>query len=86
MKYLLDTHAFLWTLAKAGNLSKRALEIIKNPDNGIFVSAVSLWEIAIKMRIQKLNLDMVQPEELIALAGKMQFQLIGLSAEEAASY
>ena len=86
MNYLLDTHVFLWTLAKTENLSKRALEAIKNPDNEIFVSAVSLWEIAIKVRIQKLNLDTVRPDELIALAEKMQFQLMGLSAEEAVSY
>ena len=86
MNYLLDTHVFLWTLAKTENLSKRALEAIKNPDNEIFVSAVSLWEIAIKVRIQKLNLDAVRPDELIALAEKMQFQLMSLSAEEAVSY
>ena len=86
MNYLLDTHAFLWTLAKTGNLSKRALSVIKNLDNAIFVSAVSLWEIAVKMRIQKLNLDTVRPDELIAFAEKMQFQLIDLSTEEAASY
>ena len=86
MNYLLDTHVFLWTLAKTENLSKRALEAIKNPDNEIFVSAVSLWEIAIKVRIQKLNLDTVRPDELIALAEKMQFQLMSLSAEEAVSY
>jgi len=86
MNYLLDTHAFLWTLVKTGNLSKRALSVIKNLDNAIFVSAVSLWEIAVKVRIQKLNLDTVRPDELIAFAEKMQFQLIDLSAEEAASY
>ena len=48
MNYLLDTHTFLWTISNTANLSAKAAEIIKNPKNEIFVSAVSFWEISIK--------------------------------------
>jgi len=86
MNYLLDTHTFLWTISNVENISKKAIEVIKNPKNEIFISAVSLWEISIKVRIKKLDLDTIEPEKLISLAEKMEFQLIGLSPEEAATY
>lgn len=86
MNYVLDTHTFLWTISNIENISKKAIDVIKNSNNEIFISAVSLWEISIKVRIKKLDLDTIEPEELILLAEKMEFQLIGLSPEEAATY
>lgn len=86
MKYLLDTHSFLWALSDTKNLSKKAREAIKSPANDIFVSAVSFWEISIKTRIKKLDLDSLKPEELIPLAEKMKFELISLTPEEAITY
>lgn len=86
MNYLLDTHAFLWATSKSKELSGKASEIVRNPKNEIYVSAVTFWEIAIKTRIRKLDLDGLTPEELIPLAEEMEFQLIGLSPEESATY
>jgi len=86
VKYLLDTHTFLWTIADSSSLSKKALETIKSPKNDIYVSAVTFWEISIKSRIKKLNLDSLKPEELISLAEKMEFELISLTPEEAITY
>ncbi len=86
MNYLLDTHTFLWTISSTGNLSKKAQEVIKNPKNEIYVSAVSFWEISIKTRLKKLNLDKIEPEELLTLSEKMDFQVISLTAEEAITY
>ena len=40
MNYLLDTHTFLWTIAKSKNLSGVASKAIKTPDNEIFVKLV----------------------------------------------
>lgn len=86
MNYLLDTHTFLWTVSNSEKLSKKAIEVIKNPKNEIFVSSISLWEISIKIRINKINLDTLKPEDLLTIAEKMNFQTINLSAEEAISY
>ena len=86
MKYLLDTHAFLWTISQSKSLPGKAIAAIKNPNNEIFVSAVTLWEIAIKIRIKKLDLDGLANEDLISVAEKMDFQLIDLTSEEANTY
>lgn len=55
MKLLLDTHVLLWWLANNSTLSELAKISISNPDNLIFVSAASAWEIAIKKSIGKLE-------------------------------
>ena len=48
MKLLLDTHAFLWWVTADDRLSDRAADLIRDPRNDLFLSAVSVWEIAIK--------------------------------------
>jgi len=73
MNYLLDTHTFLCTISHSEKLSKKALDAIKNPKNEIFISAVSFWEISIKTRIKKIDLDSLEPEELLKYAEKMDF-------------
>ena len=55
MQLLLDTHALIWWLANNPTLCDRARDAIANPDNVIFVSAASAWEIAIKKSIGKLQ-------------------------------
>ena len=54
--YLLDTCAFLWFLDDNPSLSKRARDIIGR-SNDMYLSVASLWEIAIKKAIHKLDLD-----------------------------
>lgn len=48
MKYLLDTHTFLWWNMEDAQLSALAREILMDGSNEIFLSAASAWEIAIK--------------------------------------
>ena len=48
MKLLLDTHLLLWAAGEPRRLSKRARNLIDNPDNELLFSAASLWEVAIK--------------------------------------
>ena len=55
MKYLLDTHAFLWWIGDDPSLSKKARSIISDEKNEIYLSAVSVWEIAIKSRAGRLE-------------------------------
>lgn len=86
MKYLLDTHTFLWTITQSKDLPEKVLQAIKNPNNEVFVSAITFWEIAIKTRIKKLDLGGLPMEDLLTLAEKMDFQLIDLNPEEANTY
>jgi PIN domain nuclease of toxin-antitoxin system len=55
MSYLIDTHILLWWLFDDPKLDTDCRDIIRNPDNHIFVSSVDPWEIATKYRIGKLS-------------------------------
>lgn len=57
MRLLLDTHAFLWFISGDARLSSLAKEQIEEPTNRRFLSIASLWEIAIKTSIGKLELE-----------------------------
>ena len=48
MKYLLDTHIILWAGFDVKRLSRKAKSILENPENALYFSPVSLWEISIK--------------------------------------
>ncbi|MGF1641463.1 MAG: type II toxin-antitoxin system VapC family toxin [Rhodospirillales bacterium] len=61
MKLLLDTHAVLWWLAGDRRLSRGAAAAIADPDNAVFVSVVSGYEIGLKVR--RGNLTTAIPRE-----------------------
>jgi PIN domain nuclease of toxin-antitoxin system len=56
MKALLDTHTLLWWALDDKRLSRNALALISDPGTQVFVSVVSLWEIVIKAKLEKLSL------------------------------
>ena len=56
MRILLDTHVFLWCIHGDAQLSDRAQEEFLNPDNELYFSAASYWEICIKLFVGKLKL------------------------------
>jgi len=58
MNILLDTHTFLWFVWDDAQLSQIAKDTISDPNNRKLVSVASIWEIAIKVSLQKLNLGM----------------------------
>ncbi len=62
MKFLLDTHAFLWFIDGNQNLSITAKNAIEAPTNQRYLSIASLWEIAIKVSIGKLEIGMTLTE------------------------
>lgn len=70
MKLLLDTHTFLWFTGNHPQLSTTARDLLEDGDNDLWLSVVSLWEIAIKMSIGKLALKRdfasLIPEEMAA--------------------
>lgn len=80
MKFLLDTHTLIWWLANDVTLSQAAKTVIANPDNLIFVSAASVWEIAIKKQIGKLNV----PDDLEAQIEQKDFQALPIDISHAA--
>lgn len=78
MKVLLDTHALLWWLSDSDKLGPVAREIIADPAHDILISIVSLWEIAIKIRIGKLDADLNEITDAIPAEG---FTLLQITPE-----
>jgi len=81
MKFLLDTHTFLWFLCGDSELSKQARAIIENPKYEKYVSIASFWEISIKNSLGKLTLD-IPFSELKTEATKNSFQILPITFED----
>ena len=56
MRFLLDTHVLIWYINGDKSLSKSAINDVKNINNECFISIASIWEIAIKVNLNKLEL------------------------------
>jgi PIN domain nuclease of toxin-antitoxin system len=63
VKLLLDTHLLVWTATRPERLSARARSFLEDPRNLLFFSAVSIWEIGIKRRLERLDFQL-DPERL----------------------
>ena len=64
MKFLLDTHIFLWWITDAQLLSQTARDIVSDGNSELYWSAASSWEVAIKYKLGRLPLPEV-PESFI---------------------
>lgn len=62
MEYLLDTHSFLWFINGDEQLSSKAKTVITDPEAIKYISIASFWEIAIKLNLGKLHLEMTYPD------------------------
>ena len=56
MRCLLDTHTFLWFIDDVDRLSGKAMDTLENGENEVFWSAVSFWEITVKLSLGKLRI------------------------------
>jgi PIN domain nuclease of toxin-antitoxin system len=82
MRVLVDTCTFLWMADDAPELSAQARAIVTDPNNEVYLSAASVWEIAIKYALGKLPLPEL-PRQFVPV----QRTLLGLTTlpiEEAA--
>ncbi len=86
MRLLLDTHTILWTLFKDEKLSEKSRELIIDPQNDVFVSIISYWEIALKYGIGKLELQGVTPEEIPYHVTKMGIDTLGITEIVASTF
>ena len=86
MRYLLDTHTFIWAISEQNKLPTKVKNIISNPDNEILVSALSFWEISLKYSLGKMDIDNIPPDELPIWAKKHGFKIIPLEAETTSTY
>jgi PIN domain nuclease of toxin-antitoxin system len=75
MKYLLDTHTLLWYLENAEQPPISVKNIILNINAKIYVSIVSFWEIAIKLTLRKLNLE-IELSEIFRVTDENSFIIL----------
>ncbi|MBX2962055.1 MAG: type II toxin-antitoxin system VapC family toxin [Cyclobacteriaceae bacterium] len=85
MKYLLDTHSFIWAVTDYEKLSKNAQEVVSDMNNDVFVSIISFWEMSIKYSIGKIDLGVYSVENFLAVAIKSEFSILQLEPIDAAT-
>ncbi|HTU63070.1 MAG TPA: type II toxin-antitoxin system VapC family toxin [Polyangiales bacterium] len=83
MRLLLDTHILLWSALEPERLSNAARIAIEDAENGVYVSAASAWEIAIKQSLGKLELDRPAEHWLLEVLRKSGFEAIDVSVASA---
>jgi PIN domain nuclease of toxin-antitoxin system len=76
MRGLIDTSTFLWFISGDSRLSHTAKTFISEIDNEIFLSIVSLWEIAIKISLGKLEISMTYDNLLSAQIEENEIRLL----------
>jgi PIN domain nuclease of toxin-antitoxin system len=81
MRLLLDTHVFLWVVTSNRRLKSSTREFLSRAD-AVYVSAASIWEIAIKARLGKIEADAASLADAIDGSG---FQELAVSARHAAA-
>lgn len=81
MRLLLDTQIFLWFISGDPRISRITLESIRKPENEVYLSVVSLWEVLIKYQLGKLPLP-EPPESYIPLQ-RMRHEIDSLPLDEA---
>jgi PIN domain nuclease of toxin-antitoxin system len=79
MRLLLDAHIFLWWDRHLSRIPPNLREAIEDPANDIFVSAASVWEIAIKRALGKLSFD----ASIVRTVERLGFELLPISGRHA---
>jgi PIN domain nuclease of toxin-antitoxin system len=79
MAYLLDTHTFLWFIIDDSALSSSAKMLIENPEHTVYLSIASIWEMAIKISLGKLEMPTPFDEFINVQIYKNSISLLGIT-------
>lgn len=80
MRILLDTHIFLWFISADAQLSMDVRDAIRDPDNEVYLSSVSVWEAIVKYQLGKLPLS--EPPETYLPKQRSLHQIASLALDE----
>jgi PIN domain nuclease of toxin-antitoxin system len=83
VRLLLDTCTFLWIVGGTPDLSPRARELFVEPDNEVYLSSVSAWEIALKHAAGRLPLPDAPARFVPAQRRRHGIDALGLDEESA---
>ncbi len=78
--FILDTHTFIWLATGSEKLSKRAKEIIFEEDE-IYLSVASVWEMAIKYKLDKLQIPLPFPQFIAQELMKNETELLQIKLD-----
>jgi len=81
MNLLIDTHAVIWFITKDSRLPDTTLRLIESPDNNCFVSIASLWEMAIKFSLGRLNLN-AELDKVFNIISETGFELLPITTTQ----
>lgn len=82
-RYLLDTHTFLWMASDPERLGPAARSRIEERSSELFLSVASVWEMAIKSSLGKLELPAALPSFLEEQLAATRTQVLDVRAEHA---
>lgn len=80
MNLLLDTHVLIWFINGDNKLFVKAKNLIKNINNKCYVSIASIWEIALKISLGKLDIN-GGFDEISSIMDTYEFELLPISYE-----
>ena len=78
MKYLIDTHVFIWFAENSVSLLQSVKDLIEDENSDIFISIASLWEISIKTSIGKLPMSR-KFEDLVDVLNENLIEILPIS-------
>lgn len=82
-RHLLDTHTFLWMTSEPERLGPNARERIEAPGTRLLLSAASLWEMAIKASLEKLQLPTTVAQFVAEQAEATRIEFLDIRTEHA---
>lgn len=83
MNLLLDTHTFVWWRDNPDKLSAKVYDAISSSDNEIFISTVVVWEIQIKLAINKIKLKLSLERTIEAEQNANGFRILPVKLDHA---
>jgi len=81
MNLLIDTHVFIWLQIKLDKISAQRIQILKNPNNTLFLSLASVWEMQLKIQNGKLSFPKPLPEIIEGQQLINDLQILPIAAE-----
>ena len=86
MKYIIDTHILIWFQLNDKQLEANIYDILTNPSNKIFVSDISLYEIAVKKKINKLPDFVATIDDIVLVAKRDKFKFLPIAHKHFLGY
>lgn len=83
MRLLLDTHIWLWSLLEPVRLTKQVAAELENPDNELWLSPISLWEVLILVEKRRVVLDLDPAAWIRRVLARVPFKEAPLNHEVA---